>query len=153
MTKRSLQQGWASAAIAILLTGAASVQGAQLTKQAQGMIIHVGVTRAVVAQASADPTMHGGVPAAKGSHHVVVALYDRTGNQRISEAEVTARVGEIGLASVEKKMEPMVIDKTVTWGNYFQMSAPGQYRIEVRIRRPGAAGDASVNFDYLQARR
>jgi hypothetical protein len=95
-----------------------------------------------------EATMHGGQP--KGSHvyHVTVALFDRTTNARITDAEVRARASGVGLAGAERALEPMTIADTVTYGNYFALPGQGTYEIQVEIRRPGTAAPLKVQFTY-----
>lgn len=91
---------------------------------------------------------HGGGKAIRGAHHLVVALFSaRTGN-RVTDAEVEALVEPFGLAGKTKKLEPMTINQTVTFGNYFQMPGAGPYRITVRIHLPGTGDWIETTFEY-----
>mgnify|MGYP001560290240 CR=1 FL=1 len=147
MSTQLLRNALVSAFLATALVIVSGVSAADLTKSASGMTVRLGVTPAESMRGQPELKLHGGVPSGKGQHHVVVALFESGSGQRISNAEITAKVGELGLRTVEKKLDPMVIDKTVTWGNFFQMSSPGQYRIELKIRRRGVA-PVDVTFDY-----
>jgi len=140
-----------AAFLATTLVIVGGVSAADLTKSASGMTVRLGITPAESMRGQPETNLHGGVPSGKGQHHLVVALFESGSGQRISNAEITAKVGELGLRTVEKKLDPMVIDKTVTWGNFFQMSSPGQYLIELNIRRRGVA-PVNVNFDYSKPR-
>lgn len=97
--------------------------------------------------------MHGGIPRGGGQHHVIVSLFDGKTRQRVEGAAVTARVGEIGLGSQEKKLEPMQFGGTATYGNYFSMAAPGPYRVELVIRRASGAQTVKATFEYSHPRR
>lgn len=97
--------------------------------------------------------MHGGAPSRKGQHHLIVSVFDAATRERIANAVVTARVGEIGLSVQEKKLEPMQFAGTATYGNYFTMAAPGPYRVELDIRRSGALQQAKTSFEYSHPRR
>jgi hypothetical protein len=93
------------------------------------------------------------VPAGQHRYHVVVALFDNATGKRISGAGVKANVAEIGLSGVQKKLEPMLIGGTVSYGNYFNMpSTSNPYRINVRIELPGVADVIEAQFDYRHAR-
>ncbi len=151
MSTQALRNALASAFLAAALMNSGSALPAELTKSAPGMTIRLGVTPAESMRDQPEAKIHGGVPSGKGQHHILVALFESSSGKRINNAEITATVGELGLHTVQKRLEPMVIDKTVTWGNYFQMSAPGQYRIELKIRRKGVA-PADVSFDYTKPR-
>jgi len=61
-------------------------------------------------------------------------------------------VAKIGLAGGRKKLEAMKIDNTVTYGDYFAMSAQGAYRITVEIRSAGAVKPALAEFAYRHNR-
>lgn len=84
-----------------------------------------------------EGTMHGGPGTAKNTHHVMVSILDERSGKQVSEAEVEARVGEVGLSSVKKKLEIMKIADSITYGNYFRMAGRGRFQIEVDIRIPG----------------
>ena len=142
-------------ALALLLTYTASA--ADYYRTADGMAVYFGVLPAelVLGHSPEHPEkkMHGGVPRGKAQHHIVVAVFDTQNGERLSNVEVSARVQEAAFAPLSKKLEPMTIDKTTSFGNYFPMSGPGPYRIDVDIRKPGAARPVTVRFDYSHPRR
>ncbi|OGA54806.1 MAG: hypothetical protein A3F74_25070 [Betaproteobacteria bacterium RIFCSPLOWO2_12_FULL_62_58] len=152
MSRQRSRNALVAAFLATALVIVSGVSAADLTKSASGMTVRLGITPAESMRGQPETKLHGGVPSGKGQHHVVVALFESASGKRISNAEITAKVGELGLRTVEKKLDPMVIDKTVTWGNFFQMSSPGQYRIELKIRRRGVP-TVDVSFDYSELRR
>lgn len=147
----------ALAAILAALAGTGAATAADYYKTAGNVAVYLGVLPAEMAQGHApehpEGKMHGGVPAAKRQHHVVIAIFDAKDGSRVTNADVTARVGEIGLAQAEKKLERMAIDKTISYGNYFSMGSPGPYRVEVEIRRPGATVPVKTSFEYSHPRR
>ena len=100
----------------------------------------------------AEAEMHGGVPPGEHRYHVTVALFDAATGKRITGALVKAKVSELGLSGIEKKLEPMTIAGTISYGNYFRMSGTGIYRIQVQIRLPGAAQAIDAIFEYSHAR-
>lgn len=150
MSRSLFSEALGSTFIVVALLHAASLLAAQLTKSTYDMTVYLGVIPAESLKERHETGMHS-PPSGKNQYHVTVALFERASGQRIKNAEVTAKVGEIGLRTVEKKLEPMVIDETVTWGNYFQMASPGLYRIELKIRRRGVP-PADVSFDYSKPR-
>lgn len=97
--------------------------------------------------------MHGGVPRGSGQHHLIVSLFDVKTGQRIENAKVSARIGEPGLTPQSKDLEPMQFAGTVTYGNFFTMTSPGPYRIEVGVRRHGGLKPAQTVFTYRHPRR
>lgn len=141
---------------ASLLTAAFAADSSQ-HKVVHGVAIYLGVLPAEMVlghpRAHTEAAMHGGVPAGKHQQHVVVALFDNATGKRISGAKVSARVHEINLAGVQKKLAPMLIAGTVSYGNYFNMPATNNpYRIQVRIELPGVADVIEAQFDYQHAR-
>ncbi len=95
-----------------------------------------------------EASMHGGRPASADQYHVIVALFDARNGERITHAEVRARVSEIGLAGEENKLDPMEIAGTVTYGNYFRMAGCGPFRIRLDIRGPGEADHIGAVFEH-----
>lgn len=150
ITKGALAAVW-------LCAVAAAAHAADSFKTAGPFAIYLGVLPAELAKGHSpehpEGKMHGGVPSARRQHHVVVAVFDANDGTRITDANVTASVGEPGLSITKRKLEPMVIDKTVSYGNYFPMGNPGPYRIEVEIRRPGTAVAVKTVFEYSHPRR
>lgn len=143
--------------IAALTASAAFAADTATHKVVHGVAIYLGVLPAEMVlghpRTHTEAEMHGGVPAGQHQHHVVVALFDNATGKRISGAKVSARVHEINLAGAQKKLEPMLIVGTVSYGNYFNMPATNNpYRINVRIELPGVAEVIEAQFDYQHAR-
>lgn len=116
-------------------------------KFADGISVFLGVVPAeVIAQREgAEATMHGGANGAD-RYHVMVALF--AGGKRISDAQVTATVGEVGMAMQTEPLQPMHAGGVITYGNYFALPHPGLYRIQIEIRLPGASRSVRTSFDY-----
>ncbi|HEX7971703.1 MAG TPA: hypothetical protein VF501_05740 [Thiobacillus sp.] len=147
----------ALAGIAALLLSAAFADDSNLHKVVHGVSIYLGVFPAELVlghpRSHPEAEMHGGVPAGQHRYHVVVALFDNATGKRITGARVKANVSEIGLSGVQKKLDPMLIAGTVSYGNYFAMPATDNpYRIQVRIELPGVADVIEAQFDYQHAR-
>ena len=143
--------------IATLVAGAAFAADSTTHKVVQGVAIYLGVLPAEMIlghpKPHAEAEMHGGVPAGQHQQHVVVALFDQASGKRISGAKVSARVHEINLAGTQKKLEPMLIAGTISYGNYFNIpSTSNPYRIRVLIELPGIAGVIETEFEYQHAR-
>lgn len=98
-----------------------------------------------------EKVTHGSASATGQQHHVVVAVFDTESGRRITDADVTATVGGLGLTSTTKKLEPMSIAGTVSYGNFFQMSRPYQYRFLIKIR-PHGVRDRAVDFEFQHPR-
>ena len=126
-------------------------------RSAGNLSVYLGVLPAEMALGNSpehpEGKMHGGVPSTRRQHHVVVAVFDTKDGSRITNAEVTARVGEIGLAQTQKKLERMAINETISYGNYFSMGSPGSYRIEIEILQRGSTGPVKTAFEYSHPRR
>lgn len=95
-----------------------------------------------------ESSMHGGRPMASDDYHLVIAIFDVRSGARITRADVTARVSEIGLAGSQKKLDPMLIAGTETYGNYFEMSGNGPFRISLTIHVPGRPQDITAEFEH-----
>ncbi|MFV1996448.1 MAG: hypothetical protein ACC641_00420 [Acidiferrobacterales bacterium] len=117
-----------------------------------GVAIYLGVMPAQIIKGHSDEhpehKMHGGVPTKGHRDHVVVALYDDATGKRIENVTVTAGVMELGLGSNRKKLEPMKIAGTITYGNYFDMPNKNIYHIKVQIRRPGIKKVIEAQFTH-----
>lgn len=96
-----------------------------------------------------ESAMHGG--AAPGESHVMIALFERASGKRIADAAVEARVSGKGMERVKKPLEPMTIAGALAYGNYFALLGPGPYRIEVEVRRPGAAKPLRATFHWARS--
>ncbi len=156
---RRLARRIASVACAAVvgLTPAAAAYAAGDQRTVDGYAIYLGVVAAAIVQRHHPPEhqehrMHGGVPPGCGQRHVMVAVFDAATGARIDDAVVTATVGEAGLAPVRRRLEPMAIAGAISYGNYFTLSPPGRYRIEVHIVRPNALRPTVATFTYAPVR-
>ena len=144
-----------TAALLVIMASAGTVHAADYYKTAGNLAVYLGVMPAELVQGHSpehpEGKMHGGLPSGKRQNHVVVAVFDTKDGSRITNAEVSARVGQIGLAQMAKKLDPMTIANTTSFGNYFLMSSAGIYRIEIEIRRPNAQA-VKATFEYSQPR-
>lgn len=142
--------------IAALFLNGAYAADVPTHKVVDGMAIYLGVLPSEMVlghpHSHTEAGMHGGVPAGKHQYHVLVALFDAASGKRIANAQVKARVSELALSGAEKKLEPMHIADTITYGNYFRMSSAAIYRIQVQIRRLGMAQTIEAEFEYQHAR-
>lgn len=150
---RELLQRRFAILLALVLAAPGSAMPAEtaLHQKTGGVDVYYGILPAQVAGkhpiTHEEKTMHGGVPVGKDDHHLVVALFDKHG-VRITDAQVWATVGELGLAGKRKKLEPMRIKDAISFGNYYALRGAGPYRIAIEIRLPGAARPVEARFDY-----
>jgi hypothetical protein len=96
---------------------------------------------------SPEFSMHGGTPAGKHQHHVMVALFEGQALERITDAQVKATVTEIGLAGKVRELEPMLTVDALTYGNYFYFSNLTTYRVMIEIRRAGSTKVIKASFE------
>lgn len=147
---------WLCAAAFLAAAGAASGQHLGQHRIIGELEIFYGITSADEIRArprdAPERVAHGGVPSGRGQQHLVVALFDKESKKRITDAEVWASVGEIGLSATKKKLRP-IASGMMGYGNYFKMDAPGRYRIHLEIKRPDMATPVRADFVYIHARR
>ena len=132
--------GFALLALIGLLLGAGSPAGAEDASQSvtdHGLTIYYGVIPAAIAEGVAgghgEPNMHGAPPAVPHAQHLVVAIFDTANGERVTDAVVNAQISVLGHKLPEKTLEPMQIGGTTTYGNFFNLSEPGVYRIRLSI--------------------
>lgn len=146
---------WVVGAVLLAATGMAVGQHLGQHQVIGDLEIFYGMTSAAEIRArpegAHERTMHGGVPSGKGQHHLLVMLFDKESKQRIQDAEVWASIGEIGLSTSRKKLQPMA-SGTMGYGNYFRMDNAGRYRVRVEIKRPDMAKPVRADFDYVHPR-
>lgn len=77
-----------------------------------------------------------------------MALFDAASGERIAGAQVEAQVAELGLAGTQRRLEPMAIAGTETYGGYFELAGDNPFRIALEIRRPDAERVIRAEFEY-----
>ena len=132
---------------ALVLGFAGAGAMAQDHKVVDGITIYLGVAPGS-AIAPAERRMHGGIPPAPSQFHVMVALFDATSGQRITDAVVRARVSGDAGTSREEVLEPMPPAESITYGNYFTMPEPGTYKVLLGIYRPSLSHVVEARLDY-----
>ena len=122
-----------------------------------GITIYLGVVRAALVRD--HPTrmgdagaLHGGTIEGPNSHHVVVALFDASTGNRISDARVTAGAGDSSYDHApDRELEPMLDNGVVSYGGFFLMQGHDPYRIHLEIRRARATRPIQAQFVYEHA--
>lgn len=121
-----------------------------LIARKDGAVAYLGVVPAEIVRGypagHPEREMHGG--AVSGASHVMVALFDEQTGERLTGLEVDARITSGSGFDVQKRLEPMVIAGSETYGNYFDLVPPGQYRIAVHFRMPQGERDSRVQFTW-----
>lgn len=118
-----------------------------------GLAIYLGVLPSdIIAKGYGKNTpeykMEQNAPRGAHFHHVLVAIYDQKTGERVTNADVTATVREVGSVEYTKKMEPFDVAGAMTYCNYFNMPTLGWYRIELTINRPGLAAPIKATLQY-----
>lgn len=84
-----------------------------------------------------------------GSHHLVVSLTEAKTGARINDATVIATVVPLGLVPTSKPLQPMEINNTITYGNFFVFSpSSGPFRISLNITRSSGGAQESVIAEF-----
>jgi hypothetical protein len=122
------------------------------SKTAGGVTVYLGVVPAEIVKglAAGDTTkrpMHGGIPKGPHEYHFVAAVFDATSGARVSDAVVTAEVAGLGLSGSKKKLEPMQIAGTTTYGGFFDLPGFDLYTVKLTVERSGAS-PAVLQFKY-----
>lgn len=99
--------------------------------------IYIGLMPAAIVaghpRSHAETTMHGGVPRGKHRTHLVVAAFDASTTERITDATVYATVVELGGGMRRTPLAQMTIGDVVTYGDYIHLPDEGYYRIKIEI--------------------
>ena len=124
------------------------------SKTAGGVTVYLGVVPAEIvkglpASGSAERPMHGRTPKGPHEYHIVAAVFDAASGARVSDAVVTADVSGLGLAGNKKKLEPMQIAGTTTYGGFFDLPGFDIYTVKLTVER-GGTGPAVLQFKYDQ---
>ena len=137
----------------LLLAVSATVAAGGYRQVVSGVAVYFGLMPAELVRGHPpghpESGMHGGVPV--GENHLTVALFDDKTGKRIADARVTATITGPDRFKLEKKLEPMLIAGTASYGNYFNMPGPGPYRIALRIRTPGIGHDIEAVFTWARS--
>ncbi len=153
LTKRLIVGALATLCITIAAwTGIAIAAEPGQSKTAGGLTVYLGVLPAELVKGpgphSAEKPMHGRIPKGPREYHVVAAIFDAASGARVVDAVVAAQVSGLSLSGPKKKLEPMEIEKTITYGGFFDLPGRDIYTVRLEIVRPGATAPVTVNFKY-----
>jgi hypothetical protein len=137
-----------TAALVLSANSAHSAEDLTREQPVDGMRAYLGVLPSeLLAPGVIRPGQHDSTPQGRASHHVLIALFDAKTGTRITDAVVTARVEDVGRTlSNEKRLEPMEIAGSMTFGAFFSMPGRDPYSIHVKIARNGHV--SRVTFHY-----
>jgi len=150
--RQAIVTGLCLGALPLVWSDVAAAQDTRLSKTAGGMTVYVGVVRAEIVKglgaAANEPPMHGGVPKGPHQYHIVAAVFDSASGARVADAAVQAQVSGIGLAGIRKKLEPMEIANTKSYGGFFDLPGRDVYTVRLTIERPGQSKSVDLEFKY-----
>ncbi|MCG2665747.1 hypothetical protein ACFPFP_02235 [Bradyrhizobium sp. GCM10023182] len=134
------------------LIGVATAADTDLSKTAGGVTVYLGIVPAEIVKglpsgSTTERPMHGRPPKGPHEYHVVAAVFDAASGARISDAVVTAEVSGLGLSGAKKKLEPMQISGTTTYGGFFDLPGFDLYTVKLTVERTGAS-PAALQFKY-----
>jgi hypothetical protein len=156
---RSRPGPFVNAFLALVLAGTASLigSGPAVADTHSGYLVDRGlaVYYAVIpaemvrghSKSRPEGAMHGGVTKRPHAHHVMVALFVAKSPDRIVDNDVTATVGEVGLAGERRELEPFIVADALTYGNYFDLRPNTHYRIRVYVQRPDTEEAARLEVE------
>ena len=141
---------------ALMSRDAAMAAETDQSKTVGGLTVYLGVVPAEIIK---GPPMHGHI--SKGPHdyhliskspheyHIVAAIFDAASGERVSDVDVTAEVSGLGLAGSKKKLEPMQIEGTTTYGGFFDLPGADLYTVKLTVERGGASqGVFQFKYDH-----
>jgi hypothetical protein len=86
------------------------------------------------------------LPSSDHMHHVLIAIFDRATDERITDAVVDVWVSSPIHGDVKKRLHPEAIAGQVTYCNFFTLLPGGAYVIRVDIDRPENQAVTTVRF-------
>lgn len=113
-----------------------------------GMEIHLGIVPAKSVQKE-KREMHGGIPMGKDYYHINISLRDSNTKEEITDAQVKLTVKDPFRGDSEKLLGLIVINRRISYGNYFQMKGFDSYAINVHILRADRSPAIDTNFKYV----
>ena len=87
------------------------------------------------------------VPSGKGYYHLNISLADNATHAPLNDAQVTMSVSD-GMSIETKKLDPLMANRAVSWGNYFKFDSGSAYNITAQIKRPGSQRPILANFAF-----
>jgi hypothetical protein len=144
--------GLAQAVVFALVVGTPLSADTSGYKVVDGLTVYYGVIPAKALReypkGSPEAKAHARIPGGKHVHHLVVAVFEGDHMERITDAQVTARVRETGLGWTKKRLEPTTLNDALTFCNYFTFYDRTNYTIEIDVRRLGAPATVATKFEY-----
>ena len=135
--------------LCMLVIGNAMASDATLSKRVDGIDIYMGITHANPATQNTSMQKLAVATGLRGKkHHITVALFDSKTGQRITNAKVVARIGEMGLGSNRKKLKQEQYGDAVSFDRDFYISKEGPHWIHLKIKRHGIKQATTTRFEW-----
>jgi cytochrome c5 len=87
-------------------------------------------------------------PSGAGYYYVTLSLRDPASGAYIKDAQVEARAANAVSGGDTRKLEPMTLADSTSYGNFFRMQGKEPYVITVQVRRLGAPAPIEAKFDF-----
>lgn len=136
----------------VALAGVARADIANEREVVQGMAFYLGIVPSELVRDApsghGERSMHGGTPAGAGQFHVMVAVFDATTGERVTDASIEAHVEVSGANGSDKALEPMLIVDALAYGNFFALPEKGPFAVVLQVSRPGLTRPVVVRFEH-----
>lgn len=133
----------------VFTIGHAMASDVSLSKNVDGIDIYMGITHTNKTDQHVAVQKLGMMKGLRGKkHHVTVALFDSETGQRITDAKVVVRIGEVGLGSNQKKLKPEQYGEAVSYGRDFYLSKEGPYWIDLKIKLNGIKQTTTTRLEW-----
>ncbi len=124
----------------VMVAGVSSANHLGRSQVVDGTVVYLGIMAADVIREHPDQYPkheRQKIPSGPHVHHVMLALFDVSSGERITDADVEVRVSPLGLSGPKKRLDPTSVAGAVTYCNYFALAPTETYVIQALIRRPG----------------
>jgi len=134
------------AAVALGLALAAAPVSAQHMKTVNGIVVNVGIVKALAAEhVDAQHGVHKGAHDS-GVEHVIVSLAEQKGGARIADAEVSIELEDPKGRLQRKPLMAMITAGFPDYSEVFHFDWSGRYTLRVLIQRKGMARPVQTAF-------
>ncbi len=138
--------------VAMMAAGAAMSADINRSLTADGLLVYYGIVPARDLRnfpaGSEEAMAHRHIPLGQHVYHLVVAVFEKNNNERVTDVHLSARIQEPGLFGIQKPLDPTVLDGNLTFCNFFTLADNHEYRIKIDIQRPGDSQVVTANFNY-----
>ncbi len=137
--------------LVMIVAPSSSARQSAMSQLADGVLVYLGVMpTATMLEHKADYPGHfpnERVPTGKNVHHVMLALFDNLSGERITDADVDARISPLRLVGPKKHFHTMTEAGAPTYCAYFTLSPRDRYVIHVTVSRPQMTELVEAEFE------